>query len=117
MDSEDILICEVHKIAKNISQLFSADLHTPKADKVLDSLSWDENNNMQVVLNAKSESHTVTTDFKRTRKHFSIDEVKEDLRRIRSEVILCISDNITDQNSEVDLASMMVCFDFQLKSG
>ena len=38
VDSDENLICEVHKIDKNISEVFAGDLHTPKADEVLDSM-------------------------------------------------------------------------------
>ena len=110
MDSDEILICEVYKVAKNMSELFSEHLATPKADKVLDTMVCDGNGNIQVVLFANSEPHTVTTNCKTTR-HHSFDKVKDELKRIRGEIITCMSDNITDQNSEVGLTSLMACFD------
>ena len=46
VDSDEMLICEMHKIAKNISEVFAGDLLTPKADEVLDSMCWDQNDNI-----------------------------------------------------------------------
>ena len=48
-------ICEVHKIAKNISEVFAGDVHTPKADEVLDGLCWDQNDNICVIMDVKGE--------------------------------------------------------------
>ena len=102
---------EVHKITKNISEVFAEDLHTPKVDEVLDSMCWDQNDNICVTLDVKGESHKITTNFRKSRKYSSVDVVKDDLRRIRNEIRMCISDNVTDQNSEESLTSMMSCFD------
>ena len=96
VDSDEILICEVHKIDKNISEVFAGDLHTPKADEVLDSMCWDQNGNICVTVDVKGEHHKITTNFKKSRKYSSVDVVKDDLRRIRHEIRMCISDNVTD---------------------
>ena len=78
-------------------------MNTPKADEVLDSMCWDQNDNICVTLDVKGKPRKTTTNFKESRKCSSVDEVKDDLRRICNEIKMCISD-VTDQNSEESLA-------------
>ena len=74
-------------------------------------MRWDQNDDICVTLDVKGEPHKITRNFMKSRKYSSVDVVKDDLRRIRHEIRMCISDNVTDQNSEESLASMMACFD------
>ena len=46
--------------------MFAGDLHTPKAEEVLDSTCWDQNDNICVTLDVKGEAHKITTNFKKS---------------------------------------------------
>ena len=114
VDTDNILICEVHHIAKKTTgRLGSADLKTKRADDFLNSLATDEFQNITAEFWTKSGgNHNITLNAKITGCGNSLDKVKEAYLKVKTEILQCMIDNINDQNgSDESLAGLMPAFD------
>ena len=59
MDSDEVLICEVHRVARETAVVLLDDnLPTPLADELHDSLKEDEHGNITAEFDIKGSKHT-----------------------------------------------------------
>ena len=113
VDNDNILICQVHHVAKKTTdRLGSDDLKPKRADDFLNCLATDEFQNIAAEFWTKGGNHNITLNAKITDRGNSLDKVKEAYLKVKTEILQCMIDNSNDQNgSDESLAALMSAFD------
>ena len=99
VDSDEVLICEVHQVACEIAVLLDENLSTPLADPLYDSFKGDQQGNIITDSDIKGTKQDVTLNTKVTRNH-NLTCVKDKLTKCKKIILKCMADNITDHTTE-----------------
>ena len=111
-DNENILIYQVHHVAKKTDKLGSDDLKAKWADDFLNSLGTDEFQNITAEFWTKGGNQNITLNAKITGRGNKSVKVKAACLKVKTEILQCMIDNINDQNgSDESLAVLMPAFD------
>ena len=108
-DGEKILSCEAYNIAKRTA-LQLGNVQTSLADDLLESRKEDENRNLVISFQLKNENHALRLNERLTTRGHTIAKLKQQLIKMKGEIIGCMVDNINDQNRESSLMALISVF-------